>query len=47
MERESDWQMHALRAYFREYNVSDRSSKVDQSNRTASVIDETEAAEII
>ena len=39
--------MHALRDYFREYNASDRSSNVDATNRTLSVMDEFEANEVI
>lgn len=46
MERQNDWQLYALRDYFREYCASDRSSNVEESNRTLSVLDETEANEV-
>ena len=39
--------MHALRDYFKECNASDRSSNVDATNRTLSVLDENEANEVI
>ena len=45
--REKAWELHALRDYFREYNASERSSNVDATNRTLSVLDESEAYEVL
>ena len=46
-DREKESQVYALRNYFREYNISQRSSNVDDTNRTLSVLQEHEANEIL
>lgn len=43
----NDWKLHALRDYFREYNASDRSSNIDATNHTLSVLDEFEAGQVV
>ena len=43
LERENQWELNALRDYFREYGGSERSCNVDDTNRTLSVMDESEA----
>ena len=46
IERLNEQNLQELRDYFREYNVSNRSSNVDDTNRTMSVLDESEVNEI-
>ena len=43
VEREYSWELNALRDYFKEYSQSERSCNIDDTNRTLSVMDESEA----
>lgn len=47
IERLNEQNLQELRDYFREYNVSNRSSNIDDTNRTMSVLDEAEANEML
>ena len=47
IERLNEQNLQELRDYFREYNASNRSSNVDDTNRTMSVLDEAEANEML
>ena len=46
IERLNEQNLQELRDYFREYNASNRSSNVDDTNRTMSVLDESEVNEM-
>ena len=46
-DREQQNQIKAIREYYRQYNESQRSSNVDDTNRTLSILDEYEAQEIL
>ena len=47
VERSVEQNLQALKRYFREFNESHRSSNIDDTNRTLSVLDETEINDVL